>query len=315
MGDRKRIVCVTPNVSVDRTYFVNGLAPGWVARAAEAAVDCGGKGVNVARAARVLGAEPVCTGFLAGNTGRTAADLARGEGLECRWTWVDGETRTNVIIVGTAGGEATVINAPGPAVGAGDWDRLKADVLAEAELAECVCLCGSLPPGCKPSDMASLVADLGAMGRPVWVDSSGAALAGALAGNPAGVKINASEAGDLLGRGVDTAEEAIAAAIGIRDRGPAAVVVTLGRAGAVAVVAGEVWQAVPPALDADNPVGSGDSFLGGLVSAMLAGVPSEEALRQATAAGSASAMQRSRSGFTTEHFKGLLAKIAITKVC
>ena len=93
MPENERILCITPNVSLDRTYIVPGCAPGWVWRARETSVACGGKGVNVARAIRLLGGEVTCAGLLAGRAGRqVAAELAATEGLQCHWSWIEGET-------------------------------------------------------------------------------------------------------------------------------------------------------------------------------------------------------------------------------
>ncbi|MFN3076686.1 MAG: 1-phosphofructokinase family hexose kinase [Alphaproteobacteria bacterium] len=305
-----RILCVTPNVSLDRALVVPGFGVGGVWRATDVLVGCGGKGVNVARAAAQLGAETVCAGFLAGHAGRAAAEMAEREGLDCRWTWVDGETRTNVIIVDPNGGEATVVNAPGPSVTERDWDRLVTDILVESENVDGVCICGSLPPGSRADGLADIVRELRARGLPVWVDNSGEALVSALRGGPSGVKVNAQEIGELLGRSVRTPTEAAGAAEEVRRSGISSVVVTLGEAGAVSVSEQGAWRARPPLIHAASAVGSGDSFLAGLVSGVLDGLSLSDTLRRATAAGSATALRRTRS-FHTGDFDGILAAVEI----
>src|SRR5512132_4226494 len=107
------ILCVTPNVAIDRTLSVSGFAAGGVWRAQAVRAAAGGKGLNVARALLGLGQSMCCAGPLGGRTGRQVAALADAEGLPARWTWIGGETRTSVIVVGD-GGETTVINEPGP---------------------------------------------------------------------------------------------------------------------------------------------------------------------------------------------------------
>jgi len=301
-----RLLCVNPNVSIDRTLVVPGFAAGRVWRAQAVLAVCGGKGPNVARVARRLGREAVCCGFLGGATGDAAADLADREGLAARWTRIDGDSRTCVVIVdgaGGGGGEATVINEPGPPVTAADWQRLVEDVRAEAAHAAAACLCGSMPPGVPDGGVAALVRDLAATGRPVWIDTSGAALAEAAgaaapgsdlpAGLPVGLKVNAAEAGSLLGRPVpeDDPRAAAAAADALRRHGPATVAVTLGAAGAVLADGAGAWVVRPPAVTAVSAVGSGDAFLAGLADALLAGLPAPEALRRAAACGAANALQ------------------------
>src|SRR5512132_2155100 len=171
------ILCVTPNVAIDRTLSVSGFAAGGVWRAQGAGAAAGGKGLNVARALLGLGQSMCCAGPLGSRTGRQVAALADAEGLPARWTWIGGETRTSVIVVGD-GGETTVINEPGPLLSEHEWVRFIVDVADSASEAAAVCISGSVPPGSPTGGLARLIAAAGgARGRPVWLDTSGAALA------------------------------------------------------------------------------------------------------------------------------------------
>jgi 1-phosphofructokinase family hexose kinase len=290
------ILCVTPNPAVDRTLVVPGFVAGRVWRASRVHAACGGKGVNVARALAALGTNARCLGPLGGGTGDFVAAAALAEGLQAVWTRIAGETRTSVIIVGD-GGEATVINEPGPVLSPEEWARLVALVAAEAQAADAVCISGSLPPGCPPGGAGRLVAAAAAQHRPVWVDASGDPLAAAVAAAPFGVKINAEEASALLGRPFVTASGAPQAARAILARGPRRAVVTLGAGGAVLADEEGCWRAHAPAIAAVNPVGSGDAFLAGLLKGFAEGRGCADALRLAVACGAANALrQRERAG-------------------
>jgi 1-phosphofructokinase family hexose kinase len=283
------ILSVTPNVAIDRTLSVPGFAAGGVWRARDVHSAAGGKGLNVGRALWRLGRPVRCAGLLGGPTGRRVAMLAEAENLPARWTWIEGETRTSVIVVGS-GGAATVINEPGPAISDAEWARFVVDVAAEAMECAAVCISGSMPSGYPGGGLARLIAAAGEGVRPVWVDCSDAALAEAVAAAPAGIKINGEEAGTLLGRPVRNPGEAIRAAREILRRGPSVVAITMGSDGAVLVNDAGEWQAVPPEIDSINPVGSGDCFLAGLVAGLCDGQGEAEALRLATACGAANAM-------------------------
>lgn len=281
------ILCVTPNVAIDRLLSVPALTAGGVLRARSAQVSCGGKGVNVARALRRLGHGVRCAGLMGGEAGCRAADGARREGLNAAWTWIDGETRTCVIIVDDAG-LATVINEPGPPLEVGDWDRFAEDVRrAAASDCSAACICGSLPPAAPTGAMARLVIAAGAGGRPVWVDVAGEAMAGALCAGPAGAKINGEEAGGFFGAKVASLADAVRAARALRLRGAGQAVVTMGAAGAVLATAAGTWVARPPELSPVNAVASGDAFLAGLLAGLAAGRDAASALCFATAAGAA----------------------------
>jgi 1-phosphofructokinase family hexose kinase len=306
------VLCVTPNVAIDRTLTVRGFAAGGVWRARTACAAAGGKGLNVARALLRLGLPVRCAGPLAGCAGRRVAELAEEEGLRARWTWIGGETRTSVIVVGDDG-DTTVINEPGPMLSEQEWGRFTADVADAASEAVVVCISGSLPPSAPTGGVARLIAAAGHAGcRPVWVDTSGVALAEAVAAAPSGIKINAEEAGELLDRPVRNPAEALAAAHEIRHRGPVAVAITLGGEGAVLATAAGAWQASAPSVAPINPVGSGDCFLAGLVAGLTDGRGEAEALRLATACGAANAMTSRAGAIEPADLTGLLER---TRVC
>ncbi len=114
-----KLLCITPNPALDRTLTVSNFRAGEIFRTSDVLMVAGGKGLNVARAARILGADPLCLSPLGGHTGRLVAELAEREGMSGAWTWYDGETRTCTIIVDEAG--ATLINETGRAMPAEVW--------------------------------------------------------------------------------------------------------------------------------------------------------------------------------------------------
>lgn len=284
------ILCVTPNPAVDRTLVVPHIHVGEVMRAQESMMAAGGKGLNVARVARALGGEIVCAGFLGGHSGRLVAELAEREGLHGAWTWIAGETRTCVIVIEPGGHDATVFNEVGPTTTPDDWRRLSLEVPQHAASAAAVCVSGSLPPGSDPRDYAGLLAALRPAERPVWVDTSGAALGAALEVPGVGIKVNGSEAAALVGAPIERPDQAAAAARALAQRTGGPVVLTLGGAGAVLADAAGTWHAQPPELRVVSTVGSGDAFLAGLVLALTRGEALSEALRRAAATGAANAL-------------------------
>jgi 1-phosphofructokinase family hexose kinase len=245
------ILCLTPNPALDRTLIVPNLRLGEVNRAAQVIAAAGGKGLNVARAIHTLGSDPLCAGFLGGHTGRLVAQLAEQEGLRGVWTWVEGETRTCLIVVDPESSKATVINAPGPAITASDWRRWQSDVLPEAASAEHICLSGSLPPGAPLESFAEFLRALRATGRPIWVDASGEALQCALAVGGLNFKINEEEAGEVLGRLLNELDAVFRATVELCERGKAqAVIITRGLRGAVIRNDLGCWSAEPPSIQA-----------------------------------------------------------------
>ena len=74
------------------------------------------------------------------------------------------------------------------------------------------------------------------------------------------------------------------------DAGAAGAVLTLGAAGAAAVLDGADWHAYTRPVKAMNPVGSGDCFAAGLTLALERGDDTAAALRLAAGAGAANAV-------------------------
>lgn len=305
------IICVTPNVCVDRTLVVPRLVPGAVLRTDHALAVAGGKGLNVARSLRVLGHRPRTVGMIGGPTGDHVVALAREEGIDARWTRIRGETRTCVVIVSRETGTATGIYEAGPAVSADEWSAFERAVLQEAAKAPAICLCGSLPPGIPSEWYGSLVASLRAAATRVFVDTHGDALAAAAAGHPTAVKINAEEAAALLGREVATLDDALTGAAKLSSAGISQVVITLGRAGAVLAHAGGVFRAEPPDIDIVSAVGSGDAFMAAYVAAQVEGADPVAALRHGVAAGAANAQTSWGGTFERANYLALLKSVTI----
>lgn len=307
------ILCVTPNVALDRTLVVPGYGSGGVFRPQQVIAVAGGKGVNVARVIRLLGGASSCFGFIAGHTGSLVASVATAEGLACHWTRLaSGETRVCTILVDPALEQTSVINEYGVATTGGDWAQLRHDLFAHLGSAAAVCFCGSLPPDSLEA-FTALLTDLQASGKPIWVDTSGAALRAAAQVQGIHIKVNDEEAGELLGFPVSQQADAVSAAYKLAGRLGASAVITLGKRGAVLSDGQSTWHAQPPNIEAKSGVGSGDSFLAGLLVSLESGSSPAQALRCAVAAGAANALSVGGGQFALEDYQRLFAGTTLTE--
>ncbi|RRR67585.1 MAG: 1-phosphofructokinase family hexose kinase [Candidatus Viridilinea halotolerans] len=285
------LLIITPNPALDRTMIFDGLRLGTVQRTEQVLVAAGGKGLNVARAARTLGQAALVCAPLGGHTGEQVAHLAAEEGLLGRWTSMHaGETRTCILLVDPQTEDATALNEAGPPLAERDWAAFTADVLDGAASADLCLLTGSLPRGVSASQLGDLLSELSVRGRRVLVDSSGPALAAAVAVRPYGIKVNQHELGNLLGRTLTSPQEAAQALHELQAQGIQLAAVSLGATGCVVAHAGATWHACPPAVCAVSSIGSGDSLLAGLSTGLLRGIPLPDALRLGVACGSADAL-------------------------
>src|SRR5215211_7426889 len=304
------ILCITPNPAIDRTLILPRLTLGNVHRAQKVIVAAGGKGLNVARTIRILGGEPLCMGFAGGHSGGLLAGLAQNEGLSSSWTWTNSETRSCTILI-AQDSDATLINEMGMPVLASDWKRLRQDVHRQLTSAELVCISGSLPPDSSSRDLQDLLDMLIDSGKQVWVDTSGPALKTALAHRGICIKVNGTELGEILGLEVKDLGSARRALNMLNDHALTAAVITLGAMGALLMTKEGRWHALGPHVDVISTVGSGDSFLGGLVQALDAGKAWPDALREAVAAGTANALSAGAGQFGLEMFQRIRKQIDI----
>ena len=138
---------------------------------------------------------------------------------------------------------------------------------------------------------ARAVSHAKALGAKTVVDTAGASLRAVLAEGVTLIKPNLVELAELVGSALDSDGDRVGACRKlVADGGAQAVALTLGEQGALLVTATRAWRAQPMAIEVTSTVGAGDSFLGGMVSALAAGKPLEQAFRVAVAAGSAAAM-------------------------
>lgn len=279
------MLVLTPNLCFDRTLWVDRFDVGTVSRPFRVEVTAGGKGVNVARTMRDLGHRPLLIGLVAAHQGDLLATLLRDEGVRLHPVPVPGSVRSATIVIETSR-RATVLNEPGPVVGAAERDALAAAVAGELDAAGAdapVVVCsGSLPPGLPVDTYAVICALVHERGGVVLVDGARDVLAATLAAGPDVVTPNLDEAEGLVsgavtetsGHGSDVADvraRSLDAARALRMRGARRAVVTAGAHGAAYADAEQEHWVDAARVEVANPIGAGDSFVGGLAARLAAG--------------------------------------------
>jgi tagatose 6-phosphate kinase len=287
------IVAVALNPALDVTHRVDGVDWAGVNRPAWVRAEPGGKGLNVARALRLLGADVLVVGLIGGSTGDAVRSALAGSGVASAFTDIAGDTRRTFAVVDTGRGGVALFNEPGPPVSAGEYARFRAAYREVLAGCEAVALSGSLPPGLAAGTYAELIRLAAEAGVPAVLDTSGDALRRGAAAGPAVVKPNLAELEAAVGRAVPWAGAGPAAvaeaAAELRAGGADAVVVSLAADGLLAVTGDGTWLAAPARAEAGNPTGAGDAVVAGLAHGLALGRPWPERLRQAAALGSAAA--------------------------
>lgn len=313
------MLIATPNLTVDRTVRLSRLEPGRVMRPEQAVVTAGGKGLNVARVLAALGSQAELLGVLPREDAEMMVRLFAREPVTLHTVDVSGAARVATILIEDSG-RVTVLNEPGPVVDEkawGSYENRVRETLATGLHRTLVCS-GSLPPGAPEDAYGRLCAIAHEAGVRTVVDAARSALAGVLPYRPDVVTPNLAEAeGVLLGSSAEAVDEVSA---DVRERafdavralcraGARTAVVTAGAAGAAYGDAASVVWLPTVRVKVVNPIGAGDSFVGGLVHALEAGRDPLEAVANGVATATASCEQELAGGVEPVRARELLAVV------
>lgn len=282
------IVGIALSPSLDVTYTVERLHG--IQRPLDLVRVAGGKSLNAVRAAAALGVErAAAAAVLAGGAGTDVASHARAHGIDLRV--IDGRapTRTCISVFDLATRELTEIYEHAVAVTDDEVERaLAAAVEAMGDAPGWFLISGGMSAD-HARRAVRRVRDAGGL---IALDTHGPALAAGLDEGPDLVKVNRAEAVELLGCAVDLAGDQLVTALHERTcegSTGARTIVTDGPDGAWARDVDRVVHARSSGPLGGFPVGSGDSFLGGLVAALDTGEALAGALALASGAGIANA--------------------------
>jgi len=247
---------------------------------------CGGKGANQAVAAARLGGRVTMIGRVGRDGhGDTLVRRLERERVDAGGVRRDAGAPTGAALITVAAdGENTIVVAPGAnaTVGTGEV-RGAMRALAPGGL---LVLQLEVPVAA----VAQAIAGAARLGARVLLNAApAAALDLDLVRDLAAVVVNRAEAAALLGRPVAGPAGALEAAREIRDAGAGLAVVTTGRDGAAMCDGDGARHVAPFPVTAVDGTGAGDAFAGALAVGLVAGLPAEDGVRLASAAGAAAA--------------------------
>ena len=308
------IYTVTLNPALDKTATVENLRLDSVNRISELRVDPGGKGINVSKVVRELGAKTVAIALLGGHTGTMLRNMLVELGIECKVLEVEGETRTNLKIKDPALKTNTDINEPGPEVTDEQLRGMLDGLVGEVGSGDIVVLSGSLPRGAAADTYKVWVAALKKTGAKVYLDADGDKLVRGIEAKPDLIKPNEIELGAMMGRTLDADEKIVEAARELIDGGLDRVMVSMGGAGALYVARDVTIKANPVKVPVGSTVGAGDSVVAALAYAQDKGLGLEDTMRLAMATGAANVMQSGTQAAPRELVDSLIDKVVVTKL-
>ena len=305
------IFTLTLNPVLDRTLIVPALKLNEVLRPTEVHLDFGGKGFNVSRALKKLEMDSLALGFVGGTIGSQLEHGLINLGIRTDLISVEGETRTNTVIIEAGSGVYTKVNEPGPIISPADQEILLnriSDLLAPK--ANWV-LSGSLPPGIPTSFYATLIQRINASGGRVYLDASDEPFLLGCEAAPFLIKPNLEEAGYAWGNAISTPRDLLYAITFFLSCDIEVVALSTGADGLWLANRSTTIHARPPAITVRNPVGNGDALMAGLVGAFANDLSMAETARWATACGTISAVASGVNFGVRSEIEALLEKIEV----
>ena len=311
------ILTVTLNAAIDRTVAVPNFRLGRRHRAVESRTVAGGKGVNVARALKLLGRPVIATGLAGGATGARILELLTEESILNDFTVIGGESRSNLAIVDPTSSEQTEVNERGPEVRPEEIDQFIDKVLYLAQGASLCVLAGSLPPGVDPALYARLVGELRRLGVHALLDTEGEPMRLGLRAEPAVVAPNVEEAEAAVGHEFNDADDLALGLAGLLEMGARDAIITR-PAGCVAILAEDGgrhrYEVEIDPLEPVSGVGSGDCFLAGYAAARYEGGTPRECLALGVACGAESTQHIGAGTLNPRDAERLLPRVQVREV-
>ena len=311
------IVTVTLNAAVDRTLSVPSFQIGQRHRASVGFTSAGGKGINIARALKRLGAPVVASGLAGGRTGTLIVEELTAEGILNDFVRIREESRTSTAVLDPTSNAYTEINEWGPDVQEDELEILRDKLAYLCQGAEFLVLAGSLPRGVEAGFYGELIREANRRGVATILDAEGEALRLGVEAEPHLVSPNMREAEGLVGHEFSDSEDLAGGLDEIAELGARNVLITL-ETGCYALLREDREdiriRADAPVVEAVSRVGAGDTLLAGFVASRLTGRPFEEAVRAGVGAGAASVLEAGPGRFDPREAGRLASLVTVERL-
>jgi tagatose 6-phosphate kinase len=311
------IITVTLNAAIDKTLAVPNFQLGRRHRSTEQRTMAGGKGVNIARALKVLGQPVIAMGLAGGPTGTRISEQLTEEAILSDFVRIRDESRTSTAVIDPTSGVQTEINERGPEATEAELALFRDKLLYLAKGADICVFAGSLPRAVDNQIYADLVGELSSLGVMTVVDAEGEPMELALRAGPDLVSPNAAEAEGLVGHEFRDQQEHVQALHGLCELGAREAIITHAE-GCYAIVGRNherhLYSVSVEPLEPVSAIGAGDVFLAGYLAARYSERPYEECLRFGVACGAQSTQHFSAGTLDPREVERIMSEVTIAEL-
>ncbi|MEB6209886.1 tagatose-6-phosphate kinase [Staphylococcus pasteuri] len=309
------ILTLTLNPSVDISYVIEDFQLDTVNRVSNIDKTAGGKGLNVTRVLNQLNESVIASGLIGGQLGEFIEQQLEDSHIKHSFFKIKDVTRNCIAILHQ--GKQTEILEKGPTISKKEGQNFLEHVDELIRQTKVVVISGSLPKGLNNNYYLKIIEKCHDEQVPLILDSSGETLVSSLKGlhKPTVIKPNIDELYQLLDRPVDESIDGLKQAVNdslFKDI--EWVIVSLGAKGMFAKHHNQYYKVSIPSIKVLNPVGSGDSTVAGIASALLNNESDDELLKKANTLGMLNA-QESRTGYVNiKNYDELYHQIELLEV-
>ena len=305
------ITTVTLNPAIDTRYFIEDFKEGRLFRAEKTIKSPGGKGLNVTKVLRQMGADVVATGIIGGKNGEWIQENLKKMDIKEEFYVSSAETRVCIAVL--AKHSETEILESGEELTDSDLRAFEKKLMELVEKSDVITMSGSLPKGMDAGYYQKLVELVNRKGKKVILDTSGKSLLEGVKGKPYLIKPNFDELEYVLGESIDGRDKIKKAVEKLKNLGAQNVLVSLGGEGAI-YFGEEILKITIPKIKIHNTVGSGDSSVAGFAKGLDDGLELDEILKLSMACGMSNAQSMETGRVIPEDVAEFMKEITIEEM-
>ena len=302
------ITTVTLNPAIDTRYFIEDFKEGRLFRAEKTIKSPGGKGLNVTKVLRQMGADVVATGIIGGKNGEWIQENLKKMDIKEEFYVSSAETRVCIAVL--AKHSETEILESGEELTDSDLRAFEKKLMELVKKSDVITMSGSLPKGMEAGYYQKLVELVNRKGKKVILDTSGKSLLEGVKGKPYLIKPNFDELEYVLGESIDGRDKIKKAVEKLKNLGAQNVLVSLGGEGAI-YFGEEILKITIPKIKIHNTVGSGDSSVAGFAKGLDDGLELNEILKLSMACGMSNAQSMETGRVIPEDVKEFMENITV----
>jgi tagatose 6-phosphate kinase len=308
------ILCIGLNPALQKVYTFERIAHNGVNRAKTALSLASGKGINVARTLTLLGHPSVVTGLLGGPNGQTIESELKREGIHSAFTTIACDTRQCITLIDKSRNITTELIEPSPQVSSIEFDRWIHAYESLVPWSKLIVLSGTAPSGIPAVSYRRLIYYAHKLGKQIHVDCGGELWRECALAEPDVLKCNEEEFLAAQNQKKLSFEKLATISSHCIRGNISYIVITRGPEAAIFATKEGVFSALPPKIEAINPIGSGDAVSAGLACSIHENKSIDEAIRFSMACGAANALISGPGVVRPQDVKRLCEQVKIKRI-